>query len=170
MLQKMKLPEMKKTPPQTLDMLPRFHLGPRPISGMIDRLSRPTFKKQSPSGAQIMSQWSSIFPEYASATTPLKFSKQTKTLTIGCSSPQALELDHQKPALASRINGYLGMVLVDDIKFKNYTIPPSNAKQQQVKPTAVIPQSVTAAVASFDDDEMQKLFARLARAVYQKTA
>ena len=94
----------------------RHFTGPRPISALIPAVTRPAFKKQSPAAAQLMADWAAIVgPDLAAATQPHRFA--SGTLTLGCSGPMALELQHLAGPLMARINAYLGHALVRQLRF-----------------------------------------------------
>jgi len=81
--------------------------GPRAIGGLIARVTRPGFRKRSPAASQIMFDWMQIIgPDLGARTMPQKLS--AGTLTIACTGPAAMELQHFAPQLIARINSHLG--------------------------------------------------------------
>ncbi|MBX9596473.1 MAG: DUF721 domain-containing protein, partial [Roseomonas sp.] len=94
----------------------RFSTGPLPVGGMIARLTRPVFRKRSPAGAQLMADWPDVVgPALSAVTQPLRLS--AGTLTLGCSGPVAMELQHLAPELIGRINAHLGRAAVERLRF-----------------------------------------------------
>ena len=102
----------------------RHVYGPRPIAALLPAVTRPAFRKRSPAASQLLADWAEIVgPKLASATTPRRFS--AGTLTIACTGPVALELQHYAGPLAERINTHLGRVLVQRLRFVQDLQPPA---------------------------------------------
>ena len=100
----------------------RFFGGPRPLGALIPALTRPAFKRKSPAAAQIMADWPALVgPALAAVTQPLRLT--SGSLTIACSGPIALELSHLAPELMARINGGLGRVAVERLRFVQGAAP-----------------------------------------------
>ncbi|WP_459695404.1 DciA family protein [Acidisoma sp. C75] len=79
----------------------------RPIGGLIARVTRLSYRRRSPAGAQLMIDWPEIMgPTLAPLTLPQKLS--AGTLTIGAQGPVAMELQHLAPQLIERLNAHLG--------------------------------------------------------------
>ena len=94
----------------------RRSYGPRSLAALVPQIARPVFQKRSPASAQLLSDWAEIVgPELAAVSYAKRFS--AGTLTIACVGVVALELQHRVEMLRGRINGALGRVLVDRIKF-----------------------------------------------------
>ncbi|WP_376095918.1 DciA family protein [Roseomonas sp. CCTCC AB2023176] len=94
----------------------RPELGPRPIGSLVPRLTRPAFKRRSPAGALLLSDWAELVgPAIAAVTMPKRLS--AGTLTIACAGPVAMELQHLAPQLIHRINAALGSVTVASLRF-----------------------------------------------------
>lgn len=111
--------------------------GMRSLGVLVPRIARPVFQKRAPASAQLLSDWAEIVgPELAAISYAKRFS--AGTLTIGCTGVVALELQHRAELLRQRINGALGRVLVDRIKFVQESPPAS--------PPAVLPATVGARV------------------------
>ena len=76
-------------------------------AGLIARVTRPGFRRRSPAASQIITDWMEIMgPDLGARTVPQKLS--AGTLTIACSGPAAMELQHFAPQLIARINGHIG--------------------------------------------------------------
>ncbi len=90
--------------------------GPRAVGALVPGLTRAAFRKRSPAGAQVMADWDIIVgPALAAATTPRRISGTT--LTVACAGPVAMELQHMAGPLMARINGHLGRVAVERLRF-----------------------------------------------------
>ena len=90
--------------------------GPRAVGSLVPGLTRAAFRKRSPAGAQLMADWDAIVgPALAATTTPRRLNGAT--LTVACSGPVAMELQHMAGALMSRINAHLGRVAVERLRF-----------------------------------------------------
>lgn len=95
---------------------PRHVYGPRALAALLPRLTRPAFRRAGPAGAQVMADWEAIVgPALAAVTQPQRLS--AGTLTIACSGPIALELQHFAPELIARINVQLGAAPVERLRF-----------------------------------------------------
>jgi hypothetical protein len=104
---------------------------------------RPAFRKRSPATAQILADWQAIVgPAIAAVTTPRKLFGGT--LSIVCSGPMAVELQHLSEQLIGRINGHLGHVTVTRLRFSQdlprpvATPPPRLNPQATAAPTTVV--------------------------------
>ena len=98
----------------------RHVYGPRPIGALLPRVTRPAFRQRSAAVAQIMSDWGEIVgPALAAVSSPRRVS--AGTLTLACSGPIALELQHLAVQLAERINAHLGRVVVQRLRFVQET-------------------------------------------------
>jgi hypothetical protein len=86
------------------------------LSDLLPHLTRAAYKKRSPAGALLMSEWSAIVgPGLAEETQPKRMSGTT--LTIACSGPMAMELQHLSATLIERINVHAGRKLVERLRF-----------------------------------------------------
>src|ERR1700677_3337277 len=90
--------------------------GPRSIASVVPAVARLAFNRSGLGVAQLMEAWSGIVgPVLADATTPRRLAQGT--LTIGCSGPMAMELQHLSTELIGRINHYLGSPAVKRLRF-----------------------------------------------------
>lgn len=102
------------TPPPSDN--PRHIYGPRPVGALVPALVRPAFRRRAPATAQVLADWEAIVgPALAALTTPRRLF--SGTLSIACSGPVALELQHLSTALMGRINGHLGKIAVTRLRF-----------------------------------------------------
>ena len=94
----------------------RHVYGPRPVSALMPRLTRPAFRRRSPATAQVLADWAAIVgPAIAAVTTPRRLS--AGTLTIACAGPIAMELQHLAGEVIARINAHLGSQVVTALRF-----------------------------------------------------
>ena len=108
----------------------RHPFGPRPIGALVPGVTRPAFRKQSPAAAQLLSDWPLIVgPALAATAQPKRF--HAGTLTLGCSGPAALELQHLAGPLVERINGHLGRPLVQRLRFVHQASPQAPTPPRQ---------------------------------------
>jgi hypothetical protein len=142
----------------------RPDLGLRPLGGFIPRLTRPAFKKRSPAGALLMADWAGVVgPAIAAVTVPKRLT--AGTLTIGCSGPVAMELQHLAPQLIGRVNAALGSVTVQTLRFvQQAPAAPAPARRRAAAP---LPETVRGALDTVGSPELRDALARLARGVYR---
>ncbi|MBN8875281.1 MAG: DUF721 domain-containing protein [Rhodospirillales bacterium] len=141
----------------------RHVYGPRPISALIPALTRPAFRRRSPAAAQIMADWPAIVgPVLAEATVPRRLS--AGTLTLGCSGPIALELQHMTAELIARINAHAGAQTVKALRFEQM-LPPAAPLPAPKPPSPKVTQAAEAAVAHLPAGELRDALAALGRAV-----
>src|SRR5580698_10762203 len=94
--------------------------GPRPIAAVVPVVTRNAFNRAAPGVAQLMEAWAGIVgPALAEVTTPRRLSQGT--LTIGCSGPVAMELQHLSIEVLARINQYLGSQVARRLRFVQFT-------------------------------------------------
>ncbi|MCR0983059.1 DUF721 domain-containing protein [Roseomonas pecuniae] len=142
----------------------RPDLGLRPLGGFIPRLTRPAFKRRSPAGALLMADWHGIVgPAIAAVTVPKRLTGGT--LTIGCSGPIAMELQHLAPQLIGRVNAALGSVTVQTLKFVQQA--PSGRPAARPRPEAPLPDTVRGKLDTVGSPELRDALARLGRGVYR---
>ena len=117
----------------------RHVYGPRPIGALVPGITRPAFKKRSPAGAQVLADWATIVgPELSATTTPRRLI--AGTLTLACSGPVAMELQHLSGQVIDRVNSHLGRILIERLRFVQDPTPPA-------PPLAPPPRRPAAAVA-----------------------
>lgn len=133
---------------------------------MIARLARPAFRRRSPAGAQLMADWPDVVgPALSAVTQPLRLS--AGTLTLGCSGPVAMELQHLAPEVIARINAHLGRPAVERLRFVQQA--PASAAPARAKPKPVVlPPEVEARIATMPEGELRDALAKLALGVYRK--
>jgi hypothetical protein len=144
----------------------RFLGGPRPLGALVPALTRPAFKRKSPAGAQIMADWPALVgPALAAVSQPVRLS--SGTLTLACSGPVAMEMQHLAPQLAQRINAALGRVAVERFRFVQRAPAGSTPRPSPRQTTIALPDRVESALAGIDSPELRDALARLARGVYR---
>ncbi|MCP1245837.1 DUF721 domain-containing protein [Acetobacter cerevisiae] len=101
---------------QTPPAPPRRAMTARSLAALLPNVTAPAFKKRSPAGVQLFTDWADIVgPAHAAVTTPRKLS--AGTLSIACAGPVAMELQHLSDALIARINTWCGQALVARLRF-----------------------------------------------------
>jgi hypothetical protein len=122
-------------PPEGDDRRTYVTLG---LSELLPRLTRAAYKKRSPAGALLMSDWASIVgPRLAEETQPKRLSGTT--LTIACGGPMAMELQHLSGTLIERINVHAGRKLVERLRFVQ---EPISARAHVVPRAVVAPEPI----------------------------
>jgi len=126
-------------PGKRTDDAPRHVYGPRPVGALVPTLTRAAFRKRAPGSAQVMADWAEIVgPELSGSTVPRRIAGGT--LTLACTGPVALELQHLSDQVLARVNGHLGRVVVQRLRFVQDPAPPPLAPPPR-------PQRTIAAVA-----------------------
>jgi hypothetical protein len=153
---------------------PRFLGGPRALGALVPRLTRPAFRRRSPAGALLMAEWAAVVgPAIAAVTEPRRL--LAGTLTIACAGPVAMELQHLAPQLIARINGQLGRVAVERLRFVQ-AAPAGGARPGAAPGGAgaggggaapVLPAPVETALSAVPEGELRAALAKLARGVYR---
>ena len=146
----------------------RFPGAPLPLGALIPSITRPAFRKKSPAGAQILADWAQIVgPALAAATSPLRLT--SGTLTLACSGPVAMELQHLGPELIGRINGQVGRAVVERLRFVQQA-PAGSPRAAAPRPTsaAPVPTSVQDRLAALPEGELRLALENLARGVYRR--
>ncbi len=88
----------------------------RGLAELVPGLTRAAYKKKSPAGALLMSEWATIVgPRLALETEPRRLSGTQ--LTIACAGPVAMELTHLSTTLIERINTHAGRRVVERLRF-----------------------------------------------------
>ncbi len=143
---------------------PRHVYGPRPIGALVPPLTRPAFRRFSPATAQVIADWDTIVgPALAAVTTPQRLT--AAQLTIACSGPIAMELQHLATELIARINTHLGSATVKALRFvQTRTSAPAAPVSSPVTPAHIAPQA-EAAVAGLPPGDLRTALASLGRAV-----
>lgn len=144
----------------------RADLGLRPVAALLPRVSRPAFRRRSPAAAHLMSDWPQIVgPVLAAQTMPQRL--VGGTLTLGCSGPVAMELQHLGPQLIAKVNGALGQRVVERLRFVQSAMPAAPRRAPRPAPAA-LPEPVSRALDSVEDPELRAALARLGRGVYRR--
>src|SRR5215475_437446 len=142
----------------------RHVYGPRPLAALVPRLTRPAFRRRAPATAQVLADWGAIVgPAIGAVTTPRRLA--AGTLTVACSGPIAMELQHLSGEVIERINTHLGGRTVAALRF---------VQTPEASPTPVLPARaveparlavVDAALAPLPVGELRDALAALGRAI-----
>ncbi len=139
----------------------RHVYGPRAVSALLPALVRPAFRKRNPAAAQVLADWEAIVgPALAAAAAPRKLFGGT--LSISCSGPMALELQHLSDMLIARVNSHLGRVAVIRLRFVQDPPPPIAAAPAPPRQALL---AAKAAVAGLPDGPLRDALEKLGRAV-----
>jgi hypothetical protein len=142
----------------------RFVYGPRPVSALVPAVTRPAFRRRSPAAAQILADWDAIVgPALAAVTVPRRLS--ASTLTLACTGPIALELQHMAAEVIGRINSHLGVQAVKSLRFEQTMAESRPAAPASPPPSPEVAEAAQAAVASLPEGELRTALASLGRAV-----
>ena len=141
----------------------RHVYGPRPLSALVPRLTRPAFRRRAPATAQVLADWSAIVgPAIDAVTTPRRLS--AGTLTIACAGPIAMELQYLSAELIGRINAHLGSQAVTALRFVQTAAIVAPPPPVQTTPPDVT-AAVDAAVDTLPVGDLRTALASLGRAV-----
>ncbi len=139
----------------------RHVYGPRAVSALVPALVRPAFRKRNPAAAQVLADWEAIAgPALASEAMPRRLSGGT--LSIACSGPKAMELQHQSSLLIERINTYLGRIAVLRLRLVQDPQPPPPARPSPPPPAL---RAAEAAVAGLPQGPLRDALEKLGRVV-----
>lgn len=142
----------------------RHVYGPRPLSALVPRLARPAFRAMSPGAGQVVADWNAIVgPMLAAVSVPRRLA--AGTLTIACTGPVAMELQHYATELISRINTHLGTTTVRALRFvQTMSVAPQAAPLPPPVPSWVAAAAETA-VAALPEGDLRAALAALGRAL-----
>ncbi len=146
----------------------RHVYGPRPIGALLPTVTRAAYRRRAPGTAQVLADWAQIVgPALAAVTFPRRLS--AGTLTIACSGPIAMELQHLSQELIARINTALGSRVVTALRFLQIGLTdPLPAPSPPIRPeVAARAESVVEEVA---DEQLRAALASLGRAVFGASA
>ncbi len=88
----------------------------RGIAALLAPVVRPAFRKRAPAAAQLLADWEALAgPELAAQAAPVKFAGGT--LTLACTGPTAMGLQHAAPQIIARLNLCLGRAMVERLRF-----------------------------------------------------
>jgi hypothetical protein len=142
--------------------------GPRPIAAVVPVVTRNAFNRAAPGVSQIMEAWAGIVgPALSDVTTPRRLSQGT--LTIGCSGPVAMELQHLSTEVLARINQYLGSNSVRRLRFVQIAALRAPGPVR-LHPTKAAETADSQAVAHLPAGPLRTALAALGRAVSSESA
>ena len=136
------------------------------MEALLSRFTRPVFRKRSPAGATLMTDWPQLVgPALAAVTQPLRLVRGT--LTVACSGPVAMELQHLGPQLMARINSASGAVVVEALRFVQQAPASRPAARPAPKPVA-LPEPVADRLSGVQHPELRAALEKMAKGVYRK--
>ena len=121
-----------------------YSIFPKPLSKVMDSVTRPAFKKHGLAEARIITEWSTIVgPVLAEHSLPTKLSFQkgergNGTLHLLVASGWALEVQHLEPIIIEKISTYFGYRAIGRVAMKKGPLP-KRAKGKKEKPAATAP-------------------------------
>ena len=140
----------------------RHVYGPRPVGALMPRLTRAAFRRRAPATAQVIADWTTIMgPAIAAVATPRRLS--AGTLTIACTGPIAMELQHLGGEVMARINTHLGSNTVRALRFvqTHEAMKSPVALPRQPDPAKLA--AVEAALKDLPDGDLRSALASLGR-------
>jgi hypothetical protein len=109
-----------------------------PLAQLLPSITRPAFRARAPAGAELMADWGAIVgPRLAEQTVPQKLSRGQ--LTIACSGPVGMELQHAAAVLIERINTRAGSRVVERLRFVHAAVAPRMVSLPQQSSVAAEP-------------------------------
>jgi len=107
---------------------PARNYAPRGIAALLAPVIRPAFRKRAPAAAHLLADWDAIAGlQLAARATPIKFAGGT--LTLACTGPAAMELQHLTPQIIARLNQAVGQAMVERLRFvQQISAPDSKTK------------------------------------------
>lgn len=153
--------------------------GPRLLSTMIERMTKPIFGKRGFAHATVVNQWPDIVgAELAALTAPEKivFSRDgasggilhLRTVTGGL----ATEIQHLEPLIVERINQHFGYKAVIGLRMTQGPLPqrdePVQPEPRQLSPEEE--QQLSESLSNVDDPEIRDALARLGRSITARSA
>jgi hypothetical protein len=143
---------------------PRYVYGPRPVGALVPGLTRAAFRRRAPGTAQVLADWASIVgPALAAVTLPRRLA--AGTLTIACSGPIAMELQHLSGELVARINTALGAGAVKTLRFLQVAPAPAEIAAVATRSAQTLARAESA-VESLPAGELRDALTALGRAVF----
>ncbi|MGH7154289.1 MAG: DciA family protein, partial [Acetobacteraceae bacterium] len=126
-------------------------------------LTRAAFRRRAPATAQVLADWPAIVgPALAAETTPRRLA--AGTLTLACSGPIALELQHLSGELLGRINAHVGHEAVRRLRFVQ-TAPERSVSRAEPLPAPEANPAADQAVVSIPEGALRTALASLGRVV-----
>lgn len=142
----------------------RFYGGPRSIGALLPAVTRPAFRSRSAGAAQLMADWPAIVgPALAAVSVPRALNRGS--LTLACSGPVAMELQHLSAQLAERINAHYGRVMVEQLRF----VQAAAAVLAKVAARPKLQATVPVEIPDMKDGALRDALAALGGAVAQAT-
>lgn len=146
---------------------PRHVYGPRPLAALLPGVTRAALRGRHAAATTLRLDWAGIVgPQLAGETAPLRLA--SGTLTIACSGPIALELQHLSTALSERVNRHLGRDAVQRLRFVQMppaAVPAPAPAIGAKRDLAAADARAAEAVAALPDGPLRDALLALGRAV-----
>ncbi len=107
---------------------------------LIPAITRPAFRTRAPVAAQVLADWEAVIgPALAAVTVPRRL--HGGTLTLACSGPVAMELQHLSEWVLARVNAYLGSRVVERLRIIQGVLPapPEPPRPVKARPDPKLP-------------------------------
>jgi hypothetical protein len=145
----------------------RHVYGPRPVGALVPGVTRAAFRRRAPGTAQVLADWATIVGlALAAVTLPRRLT--AGTLTIACSGPIAMELQHLSGELIARINTTLGSSVVTALRFVQTGLDvPAVTPLPAASPRSLA--RAAEAVESLPTGELRDALTALGRAVFSSS-
>jgi len=152
----------------------RRNWSPRALGSILPHVTKPAFAKRAAPAVRLILDWPEIVgPALAAQTEPRRLS--VGTLTIACTGPVALELQHLAPQLIERINAHCGPLRSGrDLRFDDGSILVKKIRILQdpsiLRPVtpAARPAPLPVTVPDMKEGELQAVLARLGGYIRRK--
>ena len=152
------------------DTSKRHGRGARSVSDIVPGVGKAAFRRFGFVQSAIVGRWAEIVGEaYARHSSPdsLKFppgKRSDGTLSILCTGPFAVTLQHVEPQIIERVNRFFGYAAVTRISLKHGEIPPkpTHAANDSLKP---VPPELGASLRAVTDPGLRASLEALARQI-----
>lgn len=142
----------------------RYVYGPRSVGTLMQRVTRAAFRRRAPATAQVLADWTDIVgPAIAAVTTPRRLLRGT--LTIACSGPIAMELQHLAGEVMARINAHLGAQTVSALRFVQTLERTAAPLAKPAAPDAEVLAGVEASLVTLPAGDLRNALASLGRSM-----
>lgn len=143
--------------------------SPTLLAHAVQRIAARTVGKSQPDLVGLVESWADIVGEmWAARTTPIGWTParagRAAELKLAVLPGEALLVEHETPALLSRINGFLGAGAIGTIRIKKIEKTADNLeKKKRIRTLKPLP------VEGIDDPELAEILGRLGAAIKSAT-
>jgi len=132
----------------------RMRAVPRTLGAVLPSVTAVAFRRKSGAASRLMMDWAIVVgPRLSQVTEPRRVS--AGTLTLACSGPVAMELQHLAPQLIERINRHMGQEVVQRLRLvQDASIRPPPVRVPRKEPVPHV-------VPGVEDDGLRDALGRL---------